>query len=206
VSAPTAGVVGDVPVRVGFQVTPQTVLTTVDQNENLEVYVSVPVERSADLKPGLPLTVLSGDGKDTLAVTTINFISASVDEATQSILVKGTVPNPDGKQRSMQFVRARIGWGSREGLTVPVTAVGRINGQFYVFVAEDSGGKLVAHQRIIKVGPIVGDDYPVLDGIKPGEKIVVSGNQKLFEGSAISEAPAGPPPGAGGPGAAPEKK
>ena len=39
VTAPTAGIIGDVPVRVGNQVTPQTVLTTIDQNETLEVYV-----------------------------------------------------------------------------------------------------------------------------------------------------------------------
>ena len=39
ITAPTAGVVGDVPVRVGSQVTPQTVLTTIDQNDTLEVNV-----------------------------------------------------------------------------------------------------------------------------------------------------------------------
>ena len=46
VTAPTAGVVGDVPVRVGNQVTPQTVLTTIDQNDTLELNVQVPVERA----------------------------------------------------------------------------------------------------------------------------------------------------------------
>ena len=46
-TAPTAGVVGDVPVRVGNQVTPQTMLTTIDQNDTLEVYVQVPIERAA---------------------------------------------------------------------------------------------------------------------------------------------------------------
>ena len=51
---------------------------------------------------------------------------------------------------------------------MPVTAVLRINGQFFAFVAEARpNGQLVAHQRAIKVGPIVGDNYAVLDGIKP---------------------------------------
>ena len=56
VTAPTAGIVGDVPVRVGNQVTPQTVLTTIDQNETLEVYVSVPIERArgAEERPADP--------------------------------------------------------------------------------------------------------------------------------------------------------
>jgi hypothetical protein len=46
-------------------VTPQTVLTTIDQNETLEVYVSVPIERAPALKNGLPIQILSSDGDET---------------------------------------------------------------------------------------------------------------------------------------------
>jgi RND family efflux transporter MFP subunit len=174
---------------VGMQVSTSTLLTTIEQNDVLEVYVSVPVERSADLKMGLPIKVMSSDGRDTLAVTAIGFISPSVDESTQSILVKGTVRNADGKLRSSQFVRARVVWKTGEGLVVPVTAVSRVNGQYFVFVAESADGKLVAHQRAIKVGSIIGDDYPVLDGIKLGEKVVISGAQKLVDGAPVAPAP-----------------
>ena len=191
ISAPTSGVVADVPARVGMQVSSSTLLTTIEQNDVLELNVAVPLERAGTLKIGLPVRVMSSDGRDTLAVTTINFISPSVDEATQSILVKGAVRNPDGTLRSSQFVRAWIVWKTAEGLVVPVTAVARVSGQFFAFVAEgpDKDGKLVARQRAIKVGPIVGDDYPVLEGIKAGEKVVVSGAQKLQEGAPIAPAP-----------------
>ncbi|MCC7417305.1 MAG: efflux RND transporter periplasmic adaptor subunit [Acidobacteria bacterium] len=195
ITAPTAGVVGDIPVRVGFHVTPQTELTTIAQNGTLEVYVNVPLERGPDLVPGLPLRVRSGSSGETLAVTEVGFIAPSVDETTQSILVKGTVPNPDGRLRSSQFVRAEIVWGTHDAITVPVTAVGRLGGQSYVFAAEEAGGKLVARQRVLTLGPIVGNDYPVVAGLEPGVRIVVSGAQKLFEGAPIAEAPAGPPPG-----------
>src|SRR5580765_5601138 len=94
ISAPASGIVADVPARVGMQVSTSTLLTTIEQNDTLEVYVSVPVERSADLKIGLPVKIMSSDAKETLAVTTVGFISPSVEEATQSILVKGTVRNP----------------------------------------------------------------------------------------------------------------
>ena len=53
ISAPTSGIVADVPARVGMQVSTSTVLTTIEQNDTLEVYVSVPVERAGDLKTGL---------------------------------------------------------------------------------------------------------------------------------------------------------
>jgi len=215
ISAPTVGIIADVPARVGMQVSTSTLLTTIEQNDTLEVYVAVPVERSGDLKTGLPLKVMNSDGKDTLAVTTVGFVSPSVDEATQSILVKGTVRNPDGKLRSSQFVRARIVWKTTAGLVVPVTAVARVNGQYFVFVAGGADGKeksgadpadptgLVAHQRVIKVGPIVGDDYPVLDGIKPGEKVVISGSQKLVEGAPIAPVPDAAAPGGQAPAPSP---
>jgi RND family efflux transporter MFP subunit len=206
ISAPTSGIVADVPARVGMQVSTSTVLTTIEQNDTLEVYVSVPVERSGDLKTGLPLKVMGSDG-DTLAATTVGFISPGVDESTQSILVKGTVRNPDGKLRSSQFVRARIVWKTADGLVVPVTAVARVNGQYFVFVAESADGKdntkLVAHQRAIKVGPIVGDDYPVLEGIKPGEKVVISGSQKLVDGAPVAPAPDAAAPGPRAPASSP---
>jgi RND family efflux transporter MFP subunit len=193
VTAPTAGIVGDIPVRVGSQVTPQTLLTTIDQNETLEINVSVPIERGPSLKNGLPIHILSSDGATELTTTKIGFISPHVDDQTQSVLVKGTVQNPGGRLRAMQYVRARIIWKTTAGLVVPVTSVLRINGRFFAFVAEDAGGKLVAKQRAITVGPIVGDHYPVLDGIKPGERVVTAGAQKLADGVPIQEAPAANP-------------
>jgi RND family efflux transporter MFP subunit len=185
VTAPTSGIVGDIPVRVGFEVSPQTMLTTIDQNAVLEVYVSVPVERAPELRNGLPIVVLNSDGVETLGTTVVNFISPHVDDQTQAVLVKGQVRNSDGKLRASQYVRARLVWKTTEGLVVPVTAVVRISGQFFAFVAEDAGGKLVAKQRAIKVGPIVGNQYPVLEGLKPGERVIVSGVQKLADGAPI---------------------
>jgi RND family efflux transporter MFP subunit len=196
VTAPTSGVVGDVPARVGFQVNPQTLLTTIDENDSLELNVQVPVERAKDLKPGLPVDVLDSEGGDAVASTKIGFISPRVDEQTQSILVKATVPNPGGALRSAQYVRARVVWKTEQGLVIPVTAVLRVNGQFFAFLAEDAKGpggqaSLVARQRAIKVGAIVGDNYPVLDGLKAGDRVVVAGVQKIADGAPI--APSAPP-------------
>jgi RND family efflux transporter MFP subunit len=194
ITAPTGGTVGDVPVRVGNQVTTQTVLTTIDQNDTLEVNVSVPIERAPALRIGLPLQVWSSDEARQIAATTVSFISPHVDEQTQSLLVKGIVRNADGTLRSSQYVRARIVWRTADGLVVPVTAVLRINGQFFAFVAEDAGGTLTAKQRAIKVGPIVGDNYPVLEGLKPGDRVVVSGAQKLADGMPITPQASSPAP------------
>jgi RND family efflux transporter MFP subunit len=189
VVAPTAGVVGDIPVRVGHQVSTTTVLTTLDQNEQLEVYVAVPLERAGQLKIGLPIHVLTSDAQETLASTTVSFISPRVDDQTQSVLVKGLVLNPRATLRSSQIVDARIVWRTTRGQVMPVTAVLRIQTQFFAFIAEDEGEKLVARQRAVKLGPISGNEYVVLDGIKPGERLVLSGVQKLTDGAPIVAQP-----------------
>ena len=183
VRAPGAGVVGDVPVRVGQRVTSDTVLTSIDRNQDLEVEVRVPLERARDLRTGLPITLLNDDGTP-LARSSIYFISPRVDDQTQAVLVKGRVP-ADAGLRMAQYVRARIAWRTAPGLTIPVLSVVRVNGQPFVFVAEDRGGRLVGSQRLVTLGAIVGNDVIVLGGLKAGERIVVSGVQKLENGSAI---------------------
>jgi RND family efflux transporter MFP subunit len=195
ISAPTSGIVGDVPVRVGNEVTTQTVLTTIDQNGSLELHVNVPIERASELRIGLPVEILIPDGSEPVP-SRINFVSPHVDDQTQSVLAKAVVQNAGGSLRPLQYVRARIVWKTTNGLVIPVTAVQRISGQFFAFVAEQADGKLVARQRAIKVGTIEGNDYPVLEGIKPGERVVTSGAQKLADGAPIQEL-------AGAPGAAP---
>ena len=190
VTAPTAGVVGDIPVREGDRVTKMTKLTSVDANAGLEVYLSVPVQEASKLRLGLPVRIVDDAGA-TLAEEKINFISPSVDERTQTVLVKTPVSVP-GTLRTDQYVRTYVIWSTEPGLTVPVTSVTRINGQWFAFVAEPGeGGKgLVAKQRSIDLGPVVGNNYTVISGLKPGEKLIAGGIQKIRDGAPVQPGPA----------------
>ena len=182
VVAPRAGIVGDIPVRVGDRVQTTTLLTTVDRPGTLEAYVYVPVEKSAQLKMNLPVELVDAAGK-VLANSRITFISPQVDNTTQTVLAKAQVPNNNDALRNAQFIRARVIWGSEQRPVVPIIAVSRIGGLYFVFVAEsDSKGGYVVHQKALQVGEIVGNDYVVLDGIKPGDKVVVTGTQFLIDG------------------------
>lgn len=185
VSSPTAGIVGDIPVRVGDRVTVSTLLTTVDRPGGLEAYINVPLERAPRLRVGLPVEILDGN-RSVVAQSKTSFVSPRVDDTTQTVLAKALIPNDQGALRTSQFVRARIVWDTHEGPVIPVLAVSRIGSQTFAFVAAEEKGKLVARQRSLKVGEIVGDDYVVLEGIKPGEKVVVSGTQFLVDGAPVS--------------------
>ena len=184
VVAPQDGVVGDIAVRPGDRVTQATVITTVDENSSLEAYIQVPLDRAPDLRLGLPVQLLDDEGK-VAAVNPVSFVAPRVDPSTQSVLVKSLLKDAPPKLRSQQFVRARIVWSTTPGLTVPVVAVLRVSGQYFCFVAEPQGNALVARQRPVQVGEIIGDDYVVTGGLKAGERVVTSGIQKLADGAPI---------------------
>jgi len=103
------------------------------------------------------------------------------------------VANP-GSLRAQQFVRALVVWHTAEGLTIPVLSVMRINDQYFVYVAEEKDGGLAASQRPVKVGRIVGNDYVVQSGLEAGQRIVVSGVQKLAHGAPIAPMDGAPAP------------
>jgi RND family efflux transporter MFP subunit len=193
VSAPMGGTVGDVPVRVGDRVAVTTLLTTVDEPGALEAYIYVPVEHSRSLKVGLPVKLLSEAG-DLLTNTSITFVSPQVDPETQTVLAKAAVPNNDAKTRLRvsQQVRAQVKWGQRQGATIPFLNLTRINGQYFVFVSEKSDKGTVAHQKQVKIGDNVGNDVEVLDGIKAGDHLIVSGAMFLQDGAPVTEQMAPP--------------
>ena len=185
VVAPRGVIVGDIPVRVGDRVTTSTQLTTVDQPGSLEAYVYVPIERSSQLKMDLPLQVLDSNGK-VLADTRVSFISPQVDNTTQTVLVKARIANGNDALRQSQFIRARVVWGTHQNPEVPILAVSRLAGQYFAFVAESqNGGAYVAKQRPLTIGETVGNNYEVRDGIKPGDKVIISGTQFLLDGAPV---------------------
>jgi len=186
VSSPMDGIVGDVPVHVGDRVTVATLLTTVDEPGALEAYVYVPAERARNLKVGLPVRLFDSAGT-TVSETSLTFVSPQVDTDTQTVLAKATVQNPKSKVRIAQQVRAQITWGYHDGPVIPVLAVQRINGQFFAFVSAYEGKGAVARQRLVKVGDTFGNDFVVLDGIRTGDHIIVSGTQFLQDGLPITE-------------------
>jgi RND family efflux transporter MFP subunit len=192
VKATVAGVVGDIPVRVGDSVTRSTVLTTIDQNAGLEVYINVPVQQASQLKVGLPVHLVDDEGRE-VATEALTFVSPSVDAATQSVLSKASLEQAAGF-RTEQYVRAQIVWEQTPALTVPIVALNRINGQFFAYVVEGGQGGTVARQRSVETGPVVGNDYVVTSGLKAGEKLIVSGVQKIRDGSPVHATAPAPPP------------
>jgi multidrug efflux pump subunit AcrA (membrane-fusion protein) len=121
-----------------------------------------------------------------LATNPVSFVAPRVDDATQTVLAKSALKQSPPSFRVRQFVRSRIVWRTVQGLTVPVTAVTRISGQYFCFLAEPGPqGGLVARQKPLQVGDVIGNDYVVKGGVKAGDRLIVSGIQKLGDGAPV---------------------
>jgi RND family efflux transporter MFP subunit len=225
VSAPIAGVVGDIPVKLGDYVSIGDPLTTITQNGTLELEVAIPIERRNQLRAGLPVEVLGLQGSNAgnaaanatqggsassnpgspaevalrnnarpVATGRISFVSPTVNTNSQSVLAKATFENPDGLLQDEQRIEARIVWQERPGVLIPVTAVTRLGGETFAYVAEtqqneQGESQMIARQRRVRLGSIQGNSYQVLEGVEPGEQLVVTGLLNLSDGVPIMQMP-----------------
>jgi len=183
-TAPFGGIVGDIPVHVGDYVSPQTLLTTVDENAELEAYIYIPTERASEIRMGVPVQIVTSAG-ELIEKSKVDFISQQVDNALQGVLVKAPIHAPLDRFRNAQLVKARVVWSTAPAPTVPVLAITRIGGQPFVYVVASSEKGTVARQRAVVLGDTLGNDYAVSDGLKPGDKVIVSGTQFLIDGAPI---------------------
>ena len=192
VVAPIAGMVGDIPIKLGDYVTEANVLTTITQNQTLELELTVS-EREADkLQVGLPVELYQFGAETAIATGTISFVSPQINADSQAILVKARFSNPNGRLRDAQKVEASIIWNQRPGILIPTEAVSRLSGQTFVFVVEsetqaNSGEtQQVARQKLVQLSDIHGNHYQVLEGLEPGEMLIVNGILNLNDGVPIA--------------------
>ena len=184
IRAPYDGIVGDIPVHVGDYVSTTTVLTTVDENKDLEAYIYVPTERASEVRLGLGVELYDTGGK-LLESTKVDFVSPQVDSTLQGILVKAPVhPSPE-MVRNAQMIKARVIWSTKPMAVIPVLAVSRLGGQTFVFVAREKDGKYTAAQTPVTLGDTVGNTYSITSGLNPGDKVIVSSTQFLVNGMPV---------------------
>ena len=141
------------------------------------------------------------DGSTYSRSGTFEFAGVTVDQATGSVTLRARFPNPDKLLLPGMFVRASVSQGVRQGvMRVPATAVTRTpQGTATVMVvAQDNKAAL----RTVRTGALVDGFWLVDDGLKAGERVIVSGVQKLRPGTVVRVAAAPAPAPAAAPVAA----
>jgi RND family efflux transporter MFP subunit len=184
ITAPSDGVVGDVPVKVGDYVSPQTRLTSVDQDKLIEAYVYVPIGKANAIRPDTTIQLIDDSGK-TVCEERPSFIAPQVSVDTQTVLVKTICPNA-GALRAAQVLKAHIVWARRPGVTIPTSAVTRQSGQYFAYVVERGPAGAVARQRAIEVGAILDNEFVVTSGLDAGTEVISTNVQKIRDGAPVA--------------------
>ncbi|MBK4738467.1 efflux RND transporter periplasmic adaptor subunit [Noviherbaspirillum pedocola] len=156
------------------QVDPMWINFSVSENELLKWRADIDAGRLRFPKNGeFDVQVVLADGSVFPNRGHINFISPTFSKETGTFLVRTEVANPSAQLRPGQFVRARVNGALRpDAILVPQRAVLQGNKSNYVWVIDKEGK---AHERSVEVGEWQGDDWFILRGIDPGERIVVDG-------------------------------
>ena len=195
VAAPIAGRVGRAEVTEGALAsqTNGTLLTRIEQLDPIFVNFSQSSDALLALRRqnggGIARTVrlLLEDGADYGLTGTLNFLDQAVDPTTGSISLRASFRNPQRLLLPGQFVRVRIEAGANpSGIAVPQRAVQMTPGGGSVMVL---GPGNVAQPRPIKLGRLDGGMWIVTDGLRPGDKVIVDGLQKVQPGAPVKPVP-----------------
>lgn len=189
INAPFKGRIANISVKVGDLVKPSTRVAIVTQNQPLEVDIPVSLEQQSKLRKGMLVELIDTQGKN-IGTAKIFFISPEVNVNTRTVLVKALFDNTKGTMRAGQFAQARINWNQHSGLLIPTEAVFRTAGKAFVYVAEKLNSttptsQVVAKQKQVKLGKIVDRKYEIIEGLQPGEKVVISKIINIKDGDIV---------------------
>jgi membrane fusion protein (multidrug efflux system) len=182
VTAPIGGVTGRALQSIGSLVAPNNdsaLLTTLTRGDPIWVRFALSEPEFAQVRGGegkeVQVRIELADGSAYPEPAKLNFASSTIDAQTSSVQMRAELPNSRLALLPGQFVRVRITAGIVQAITVPQSAVLQNEGGRFVWVAAE--GKAV--QRPIKAGNWVGKDWAVLEGLKPGDKVIVDNLVRL---------------------------
>ena len=191
-----SGIAGIAQVQIGNLVGPTSVLTSVSQADPIKAYFTVseqqfidfhrrfPTEASVEEeRKRIPLQLILGDGSVYERTGSIFFADREVNPATGAIRIAGVFPNPNNLLRPGGYGRVRASVRTENGaLLIPQKAVTELQGsrQVAVVTSDDK-----VSLRLVTVGDQVGDSWIVTAGLKPGERVVVEGLQKVRDGMLV---------------------
>ena len=189
VTAPIGGITGRAQQSIGSLVSPtneSAMLTTLTRGDPLWVRFSLSEAEFATVRNNdakeLDVQLETADGKPYPDKARLNFTGSTVDAGTGTVQMRAEVPNPRLALLPGQFVRVKVIAGMQQAIVVPQTAVMQNESGRFVWMATPDGK---AVPRTIRVGSWLGPDWIVLEGLKPGEAVIVDNLVRLRPGAAV---------------------
>jgi membrane fusion protein (multidrug efflux system) len=195
VNAPIGGISGRALQSVGTLVQPNNesaLLTTLTRPDPMWVRFSLSEAEYARLRSSgekdIKVRIELADGKPYPHAGRLNFAGSTVDGATGTVQMRAGLPNPDNLLLAGQYVRVQVRSGTQEAFLVPQTAVLQNDSGRFVWIADGEGKAL---PRPIRAGGWLGKDWIVLEGLKPGDTVILDNLARLRPGTPVQVKKAG---------------
>ena len=201
ITAPLDGRIGRRMVDVGNIVTTdQTALATIIPLEQVYVYFDID-ERTvlrlrrlenigaivSAMKEAVRVNIALADSEEFALNGKVDFLDNQIDPATGTLRARATVDNSDGLLAPGLFVRIKFPVGKAEpSLLIPEEAMASDQGRPFVFVVGNDGDKTIAEARTVETGPLVGERRVIRSGLETGDRVIVTGLQRLRRKMEIS--------------------
>ncbi len=190
IRAPFAGMAGARLFSVGQFVPRGTTMTTVSDQDPMKVEFRIPERFLGQLKPQQAVKVETDAYPDTPFRGEVYFIDPEVEVATRTLLLKAVVPNPQGRLRQGMFARvALVMKVNEQAVVIPETALLHQGDLTFVYVID---GEEHAQMRPVTVGVRLVNAVEIIEGLQPGEHVVLEGHQKLHPGAKVAPRPPDP--------------
>jgi membrane fusion protein (multidrug efflux system) len=178
-------------VDIGQYLNPGQKIVTLQSLDPIFVDFFLPQKGITKIKVGQKVKLKVDAFPDENFTGEISAINPKVDQGTRNVPVRATVSNPGKKLLPGMFATVTVDIGSSQNyITLPQTAITYNPYGDYVYVVEkgkDAKGnpQLTVKQRLVDTGDTRGDQIAVLKGVKPGETVVIAGQNKLKNNSAV---------------------
>jgi membrane fusion protein (multidrug efflux system) len=199
VVSPIDGIAGVAKAQVGDLVNRLTVMTTVSQVDPIKVNFNASeqeylawvakngaIEKALSARTNLeqgPLQLVLSDGSVFPHHGRAILVGREVDVKTGTIQLAGAFPNPGNVLRPGQYAKVRVALDVKKGaILVPQRAVSELQGSYQVAVV---GADNKVTIKVVKIGPVAGNLWVIEEGLKPGDRIVVEGLQRVRSGMTV---------------------
>jgi membrane fusion protein (multidrug efflux system) len=199
ITSPIAGISGIAKAQIGDLLSPSmpTELTTVSTVDPIKVYINISereylvlaraVQAEGKRPEQVPLELILVDGSTYPHEGRFSVLDRQVDTTTGTFKGAALFPNPDRLLRPGQYGRIRARMAIEKGaLLVPQRAVTEIQGKYLLAVV---GADNKVAIRPVTVGNRIGSDWIIASGLKPGDKVIAEGTQKVKDGSTVNPQP-----------------
>ena len=182
VRAPFEGRVGLRRVSVGSLVGPDTLITTLDDTDPIKVDFDVPETALAQLAPGQAISARSAAWPDEVFAGVVASVDTRVDPVSRTVTARGVLPNTEERLRPGMFLTVTLRREDLQALVVPEQAIVPEQSRQYVFVVDEEDR---VEKREVRTGRRRPSLVEVLSGLRPGERVVAEGTQRVRPGEVV---------------------